>query len=101
MLAHIKKRGRQLLYSGYNACGDPTDGAGIRATQDGTAPTTPYFAIVDLVGRDFILTEDEKLYITSYGPKQHTEWSAEELYLAAKQRWFGFHLVDALQGELF
>lgn len=89
MISHMFKKAGRLHFSGYNACGDPFEGAGFRTTRK----PRPFDAIVD-VGRDFILVEPSYLYIIGPGPQQFTTWTADELFAAAKNGWFGFVLAN-------
>lgn len=89
MIAHMFKNAGRFHFSGYNACGDPFEGAGFRSTRK----PRPFDAVVD-VGREFILTEEGDLYVTSPGPQQFATWKPDELFVAAKKGWFGFVLAN-------
>jgi hypothetical protein len=77
VIAHLTIRNGRFAWSGYNASGDPTHRQAL---------------VVD-VGRDFLITSDGKLYLTSPGPRQFAEFSPSEFALAAKGGMFGFTLL--------
>jgi hypothetical protein len=77
VLAHLIIRNGRLAWSGYNASGDPAH-----------CP-----ALVVDAGRDFLITSDGKLYLTSPGPMQFAEFSPSEFVLAAKGGMFGFTVL--------
>lgn len=91
MIAHIFKKAGRFHFSGYNACGDPFEGAGFRSSRK----PRPFDAVVD-VGSEFVLVEpDGALYITGPGPQQFSTWTPGELMVAAKKGWFGFVTLTA------
>lgn len=92
MIAHLFQKAGRYYFSGYNACGDPFEGAGFRTSRE----PRPFDAVVD-VGRDFIVTPEGQLYVTGPGPHQFMTWTADELVLAAKKGWFGFKLLTVEQ----
>ena len=91
MTAHLFRDGRTWRFSGYNAGGDPFDGAGDRAAK--SMKRRPFDAVID-VGRDFKLTEDGRLYLTGLGRVQFSTWTPEALVLAAKLGHFGFKVIE-------
>lgn len=91
MIANLFKKAGRLRFSGYNACGDQFEGAGLRTTKK-----RRLFDVVIDVGRDFVLIEpDGILYITGPGPQQFTTWTPGELMAAARKGWFGFAVLTA------
>jgi hypothetical protein len=70
-------RNGRFAWSGYNASGDPSHRQAL---------------VVD-VGRDFLITSEGKLYLTSSGPRQFAEFSPWEFALAAKGGMFGFTVL--------
>jgi hypothetical protein len=77
VIAHLIIRNGRFAWSGYNASGDPAHRQAL---------------LVD-VGRDFLITSEGKLYLTSPGPMQYAEFSPSEFALAAKGGMFGFTLL--------
>jgi hypothetical protein len=83
--AHLFYHRGKLAWSGYNASGDPRH--------------RPYAFVVD-VGRDFILTSDERaaLYLIGPGPVQFTMFTPDSVALAGRVGAFGFKLVTGAEG---
>jgi hypothetical protein len=77
VIAHLTIRNGRFAWSGYNASGDPAH----------------HQALVVDVGRDFLITTEDKLYLTSPGPMQLAEFSLSEFALAAKGGMFGFTVL--------
>jgi hypothetical protein len=77
VIAHLIIRNGRFAWSGYNASGDPAHCQAL---------------VVD-VGRDFLITGEGKLYLTSPGPRQFAEFSPSEFALAARGGMFGFTVL--------
>jgi hypothetical protein len=77
VIAHLIIRNGRFAWSGYNASGDPAH----------------RHALVVDVGRDFLITSEGNLYLTSPGPRQFAEFSPSEFVLAAKGGMFGFTVL--------
>jgi hypothetical protein len=77
VIAHLFIRNGRFAWSGYNASGDPAH----------------CHALVVDVGRDFLITSDGNLYLTSPCPIQFAEFSPSEFALAAKSGMFGFMVL--------
>ena len=77
MIAHLLLHDGRWTWSGYGASGDPAH----------------VHALVVDVGRDFLITEEGRLYLIGPGPLQFTEWTPEAVVLAARGGMFGFRVV--------
>jgi hypothetical protein len=87
MKAHIHRNAYgDCQFIGYGACGAPA------GSIHGPSPRAKLANVVVNVGRRFQLTPDGNLYLNSRGPHQFSEWTANELYIAAKKGWFGFSI---------
>jgi hypothetical protein len=67
VIAHLIIRNDRFTWSGYNAGGDPAH--------------RPYALVVE-IGREFIITSEENLYLIGPGPMQFEEFSPDGLALA-------------------
>lgn len=91
MKAHFFKDGRRWYFSGYNACGDPWNGAGDRAMQE--TQHRPFDAVVESDG-DFIVFSDGTLWLVRPGkPGHHQIFTPTAMLLSAKLGHFGFKLI--------
>jgi hypothetical protein len=77
VIAHLVIRNNRLVWSGYNASGDPAH---------------THALVVD-VGRDFLITSDGRLYLSSPGPLQFAEFSPTGFAVAARSGMLGFTVL--------
>jgi hypothetical protein len=77
MIAHLIIKNGRFAWSGYNAGGDPAH----------------RHALIVEIGREFIITSEENLYLIGPGPMQFEEFSPDGLALAARRGMFGFTVL--------
>lgn len=92
----VDDRPGHYRFSGYGACGDPFDGAGV-ATAKSMQPRA-FDAIVDMPG-EFILDHEGLLWILT-GALQGSRWKPSELVYAARLGWRGLKLIHSTRKEI-